>query len=87
MEDFPQQLTQLLQQHFPGSTPELEQVKPLDKIGGYLLWEGFDGFEQLDRQRQLSRAIREHLSPEQAMQVTTIFTLTPVEADVIRQSQ
>lgn len=85
MEELIERLSQLLQRQFPGSMPELEQVKPLQKVGGYLLWDGFEDLEQLDRQRKLSRVIREYLSPDDASRITTVFTLTPAEAEVMRQ--
>ena len=85
MEPLIQRLNQILQQEFPGSIPELEVVKPLQKVGGFLLWDGFDDLDQLDRQRKVSEVIREQLPPHEAVRVTTIFTMTPAEADVMRQ--
>jgi hypothetical protein len=80
MEELIQSLTRLLEREFPGSIPELEQIKPLQKVGGFLIWSGFDGVEQIDRQRQLSGALKRNLLPDQQRQVTTILTLTPEES-------
>jgi len=84
MEEFIQHLSTVLQQAFPGSTPELEQFAPLSKVGGFLIWDGFDGVEQLDRQRLVSTALRRLLPPDELLQVTTILTATPEEVELMK---
>ena len=84
MEDLIQFLIRLLQREFPGSVPELEQVKPLQKVGGFLIWSGFDGVEQIDRQQRLSGALKRGLDPDQRRQITTILTLTPEESALMQ---
>jgi acid stress-induced BolA-like protein IbaG/YrbA len=71
---------------FPGATAELEYVKPLRKVGGFLIWDGFQGVEQLKRQRALSRALKEGLEPKELAQVTTILTITPGEAEAMKEA-
>ena len=84
MDEFIQHLTDVLQQLFPGSTPELEQFQPLTKVGGFLIWDGFEGVEQLDRQRQVHAALRQTLSQVELQQVTTILTATPEEVELMK---
>lgn len=84
MDELIQQLNCIFAQEFPGATPELEQAKPLQKVGGYLIWAGFDGVEQIDRQRQVSAAIKRHLAIPEQLQVTTILTLTPDESALMQ---
>lgn len=86
MEALIRKLRKILKTQFVGAEPELEQAGPLDKIGGYLIWRGFEGVEQLDRQRQLNRAIRERLSVEEQLHITTILTVTPDEVAVMRSA-
>jgi len=71
---------------FLGATPELERAKPLNKVGGFLIWDGFRGVEQIKRQRALSRALREGLRPQELAQVTTILTITQGEAEAMREA-
>ena len=85
MEEFIKHLVELFSQQFPGSLAELEQARPLRKVGGYLIWDGFEDVEQLDRQRQLGRVLRANLNSSEQSKVTTILTLTPAEAAVMRE--
>jgi len=79
-----QKVAEVLQREFPGSTPELEQARPLQKVGGYLIWSGFEGVEQIDRQRQLTGAIKRNLPAHEQLLVTTILTMTPQESELMR---
>jgi hypothetical protein len=84
MDELIHELTLVLLREFPGSMPELEQAKPLQKVGGYLIWNGFEGIEQIDRQRQLTAAIKRTLPPSEQLRVTTILTVTPEESELMR---
>ncbi len=77
-------LPQILGAAFPGSTAELEPVAGTDRIGGFLIWAGFEEMDQLDRQRTLSAALRARLNPAQLLGVSTILTMTPDEVAVMR---
>ena len=78
-------LQALFHTHFPGAMAELEQATPLKKVGGFLVWEGFEGAEQIERQRRLRKVIRENLSPQEQEQLTGILTVTPAEVAVMRE--
>lgn len=84
MEKLTQTLRRAFAAAFPGCTPELKAIRPLSKVGGFLIWDGFEGREQIDRQRAVSRVVREALPTDQQSQVTTILTLTPDEAEAMR---
>lgn len=75
-------LHELLEREFPGSTIELEQASPLDKVGGILIWDGFDQMDQFDRQRLLTKRIRDNLKRDEQIRITTILTLTPAENSI-----
>lgn len=84
MEELIERLNQLFGGQFPGSVAELELVHPINKVGGYLIWDGFEEMEQIDRQRQVSRVVRT-MMPDDRSRVTTILTLTPAEVMVMRE--
>lgn len=71
---------QVLASHFNGAEVTLKRYRSGAGIGGQLVWDGFEGEMQIDRQVRLRRAIREGLTPEEQAQVSFILTLTPHEA-------
>ncbi len=78
MEKFFQKLTVLLHRNFKDSEIELE---PLDggRLSGFLIWDGFDGVEQIKRQRSLWRVLRSSLTTKELLRIAAIFTLTSSE--------
>lgn len=70
----------VLASHFNGAEVTLKRYTPGTRIGGQLVWDGFEGEMQIDRQVQLRRALRDGLTPEEQAQVSFILTLTPHEA-------
>jgi len=85
MEEIIEKLTRIFSERFPGSVAELEQSAFAERVGGSLIWSGFDAVEQIDRQRQVNRAVSEGLAPEEQGQVTAILTFTPDEVAVMRE--
>ena len=85
MEELIKRLRQLLERVFPGATVELEVAAP-EKVGGFLIWNGFDQVDQVERQRRLWTAIRDELSREDQLRITAILTLTPDERSVPSES-
>jgi hypothetical protein len=69
----------LLTQNFPNARLMLDESKPLNKVSGMLIWGGFDGMEQIDRQSKLWRVLRSNLSPDEQLKITAILTMTPAE--------
>jgi acid stress-induced BolA-like protein IbaG/YrbA len=84
MEDFMQRLTDLLRQQFANCELEIEPVGS-GRIGGFLIWDGFTGREQIDRQREVWRVIRSSLDAHEQRRVSAILTLTPEEMASARQ--
>jgi hypothetical protein len=78
-------LTQALAQRFTGADIKLRQSRPGRRVGGTLVWDGFEGEPQIDRQTQLRRAIDAALPAEEQVQVSFILTLTPDEFDSINE--
>lgn len=75
-------LRTILAQEFQGSEPELEIAAPAAKVGGFLIWSGFEGVEQIDRQTQLWDVLRSKLTRPEQLRITAILTLTPDERSV-----
>lgn len=84
MEQFIQKITSMLKVHFAGCDVEIERVGAR-RVGGVLIWDGFEAREQIDRQREVWRMLRTHLSPKQQERVSAILTLTEEEAAAARQ--
>jgi acid stress-induced BolA-like protein IbaG/YrbA len=84
MENFIRRLKALFESEFPGSEVELEAAGS-HRVGGLLVWDGFIGYEQLERQRRLRDVLKANLSPEEQLQVSAILTMTPEEIAAARE--
>ena len=82
MADLIDRLRDLLSKAFPGAEVELEQARTAEKIGGSLIWSGFEGMEQIDRQQKLAQVIRDALPREDQISITLILTLIREERSV-----
>ena len=82
MEELMNRLRNLLDAEFPEAKVELEQASPAEKVGGFLIWSGFDGMEQIERQQRLADVIRSKLSRDDQIRITAILTVTPDERSV-----
>ena len=74
---------QLLSAAFPGAEVHLKRFRPGNRIGGSVVWNGFDGQMQIDRQVRLRDVIDSELPAEQRTQVSFIMTLTPDEEAIL----
>ena len=84
MESFLDKLRDTLRSQFPGSREDLERYPPRNrKVGGALIWDGFQDLEPLERQKRVWAALRERLSREDQLRITAIFTFTPAEWSVM----
>ena len=83
MEKFIQKLTRLLRKHFPGG--ELDWGPRRDRLAGFLIWSGFVGREQIERQRAVRKVLMAELTPEEQQRVAAILTLTPDEMAAARE--
>lgn len=86
MEDLPERLTDLLKRHFPGAEISLDPTYA-PKVGGLVVWQGFDDVEQIVRQHQLWDVIRANLSAEEQLRITAILTMTPTEMAIMNEEQ
>jgi len=59
------------------------EPRPPRKVGGFLIWDGFSGLEQIERQNRLWGVLRERLSRDDQLRITAILTATPAEWDAM----
>ncbi len=74
----------LLESRFPGSDVKLERATPSSKVVGTLIWAGFTGRDQIERQRAVREVIRGELSVADQLALSAILTITPTELEVMR---
>lgn len=83
MEQLNRKLGRLLRQHFTNAEVELESLGA-GRISGFLIWDGFDGLEQIKRQRQVWKVLRSELTVPEQQKVAAVLTLTPQEMAAAR---
>lgn len=80
-------LSGLLRQHIPGCEPLLEPSTSRSfRVGGILLWDGFEGESQKTRQRRFWSVLENNLSEEQMERITGVLTFTPWEWKVMQDN-
>ena len=72
-----QQVTQILEQAFQGMKSDLEEM-PGGRLSGSIIWNGFAGKDQSERQRLVREVLKAALGP-QVQQVGVLLTYTPEE--------
>jgi acid stress-induced BolA-like protein IbaG/YrbA len=79
MDPLIQQVQDLLKTAFPRSEPRFDPVAGNGRIFGVLVWDPFEGTEQIDRQREVWKVLRERLAPEDQRRVAAVLTVTSHE--------
>jgi len=85
MEDLSQKVSRILSQAFPGADVRFEQDPPASRPSGEVVWDGFEGVEQADRQHRLRQVLAHGLSPEERNGLSIILTFTPNEIAVMEE--
>ena len=80
-----ERVREVLARRFPGAEFDLELSVPSRKVGGFVIWPGFEGKEQIDRQQLVWQAIRGDLSRDDQLQITAILTVTPNEMAIMKE--
>lgn len=80
--DIQEEVKSIVKQNFEGSQlfPEVDSTS--HRLSGFLIWEGFAGLSQTDRQKKLWSVLRQRLGTH-AAQVSTVFTYTPSEYETL----
>ena len=84
MEMTMRKLEKALVARFKGAEVQLRRTKD-QRVRGSLLWAGFEGLPQIDRQLELRRIIDDTLPESQRQEISMILTLTPDEAASIAE--
>jgi hypothetical protein len=77
-----EQVRKIFERHLPGARIAVELQPGARKVSGSVIWEGFVGKEQIDRQRMLHGLLRAELGPD-AQEVSIFFTYTSTEYDAM----
>ncbi len=77
-----QRVTHILQQAFRGMEVELYEMSN-GRLSGTVIWQGFDGEEQGDRQHLIREALQSALGAE-AQEVGVLLAYTPHEMRVMQ---
>ncbi|MBM3477257.1 MAG: hypothetical protein FJX75_28655 [Armatimonadetes bacterium] len=78
------QLKDLLQRSFPqAEISDLGRPTRESRVGGVLVWDGFAGRTQLQRQQMLWEALRRDLTADELLDVGFIVTVTPRESQAV----
>jgi predicted DNA-binding transcriptional regulator YafY len=78
-------LKRTLRQAFKDAEIELPPPEKGEKVSGFLVWEGFEGDDQLRRQQRLWEVLDEALTSQERQKISAIFTTTPSEMAVMRE--
>jgi acid stress-induced BolA-like protein IbaG/YrbA len=70
-------ISKVLRQKFPDARVSLDQ--PGERVSGMMVWKGFEGLEQLDRQDRVWKVLRAKLSRDEQLRIAAILTMTPLE--------
>ena len=84
MEGLEEKIRDVLTARFPGA--ELEYEEPYDeKLGGFLIWDGFEEEEIIDRLTQVWDTLRAHFHQDDLRRISFIFAVTPDELLAMRE--
>lgn len=72
-------LEQALASHFKGAELKLKGFSRGKRVVGTLVWKGFAGEPQIDRQVKLREVVDDALLPDERSKVSFILTVTPTE--------
>ena len=83
METLKATLEEALASKFRGAQINLSSFRRGKPVGGTLVWKGFEGKAQIDRQVELRRVIRAALPENEQSKISFILTVTPDELESI----
>jgi len=79
MEEIVKKVNAVFERAFPGIEVALVTKKGVARIGGFVIWSGFSGVSQLERQSHLWKVLKANLSQDEELKIGTILTITPQE--------
>jgi acid stress-induced BolA-like protein IbaG/YrbA len=75
----------MLLTRFKGAEVEIDNYPESDRTGATVIWKGFEGKDEIERQRLVRKAIEKGLGPQQARKISLVLTFTPDEMAAIRE--
>jgi hypothetical protein len=85
MGNLERKLEEIIQSGLKGATLELEWIPQSEKLSGLVVWDGFYGKTQRERQKELMMIVRNELTEEEQRSLSIILTLTPAEDKTYRE--
>ncbi len=76
--DIVKRVKKSLEERFPGAAIKVDSSPYSEKVSGYLVWDGFDGMEQIDRQERVIEWLDQRLGAE-AKLISVILTYSTNE--------
>lgn len=74
-----QKVNAILAEQFPGMEVAIGTRKGVKRATGFIIWSGFAGKSQIDRQTLLWNTIEARLTRDEHLSLGTILTMTPQE--------
>ena len=86
METMMNKLDRSMKLRFPGAQTELDPFEPPSRVGGLVIWDGFEGMGMELRVKKVYEAMKKDLKPAELKRVAIIIPLTPEEM-IIRRDE
>lgn len=77
-------LKALFEKTFQNAHVDIDPPSPTGRIGGTIVWQGFEGRDQLDRQNEVWAIIDKNFNDDEKRNIILIMTLTPDELSTIQ---
>ena len=84
MDKLLRKVKRLLRAGLPGADLDLEVTVPGYKVGGLVIWDGFEGVEPLDRVHRVWDVLDQGLTEDERHGVNVVLTVTPDEIAAAR---
>jgi len=80
-----QKLKRALENSFPKAELRLSPTKSAERVWGFLIWNGFTGKEQMDRQDRVWKVLDKALTKDEQAKLSVILTATPNEMKILKE--
>lgn len=74
----------ILTEQFEDASTKITPIEYSNRVGGSIVWSGFLGVAQIDRQMMVRNALRAKLTEDDLIHVGTILTFTPEEIEAMQ---
>ena len=82
--DFAQHVKSVLAGSFPGAQIDVDRFGGSERVGGHIIWQGFEDLDQVDRQRQVYQTLRRGLGAE-TTHISLILAYSPQEWAIMHE--